>query len=169
MIWQLDWYFEIARFISNNSIFMVFDSLIDLLINEHSTAVASHAIVNNFSKFFVKLTLLCNIICHITWFDHVRLLLDVVDLSTSWLSVVRAVLYWRDSPGEIHYISSITFNISILHGKKEEGGHWEGRSLIKTVNLDLKPFSAVCLLTSVIFLAKCNFIHSRSRSGFLVT
>ena len=36
--------------------FMVFDSLIDLLIDEHSTAVASHAIV------FVSLMLLCHII-----------------------------------------------------------------------------------------------------------
>ena len=134
--------------------FMVFDSLIDLLIDEHSTAVASHAIV------FVSLTLLCHIICHMTWFDHVGPLLDVVNLSTSRLSVVKAVLYSRDSPGEIHYIFSVTFNISILHGKKEEEGHREGRSLIKTVNLDLKPFSAVCLLKSAIFLAKCNFIHS---------
>ena len=32
--------------------FKVFDSLIDLLIDEHSTAVASHVIINNFSKFF---------------------------------------------------------------------------------------------------------------------
>ena len=46
--------------------FMVFDSLIDLLIDEHSTAVASHAIVNMSSKFFVSLTLLCHIICHMT-------------------------------------------------------------------------------------------------------
>ena len=68
---------------------MVSGTLIDLLIDEHSTAVwlVTHLLIT-FSKFFVSLTLLCHIICHTTE-RH-----DLISLALCWmlltLSAVRA-------------------------------------------------------------------------------